>query len=97
MAILKNIYITISTLTSVRPCIRRVRPVPSVPSILSHLQVSLRLEFQRPSQTAAERGEAKLRILNFKTTWSKIQKGSLTTAERGKAKLRILNLKTTWS
>ena len=27
-------------------------------------------EFQNPSQTAAEQGEAKLRTLNFKTTWS---------------------------
>ena len=50
-----------------------------------------------PSQTAAERGEAKLRILNFKTTWSEFQKASPTAAERGEAELRILNFKTTWS
>ena len=31
-------------------------------------------EFQKPSQTAAERGEAELRILDFKTTWSEFQK-----------------------
>ena len=50
-----------------------------------------------PSQTAAERGEAELRILNFKTTWSEFQKPSQTAAERGEAELRILNFKTTWS
>ena len=45
----------------------------------------------------AERGEAKLRILDFKTTWSEFQKASQTPAERGEAKLCILNFKTTWS
>ena len=50
-----------------------------------------------PSQTAAERGEAELRILDFKTTWSEFQKASPTAAERGKAELRILDFKTTWS
>ena len=54
-------------------------------------------EFQKPSQTAAMRGEAELRILNFKTTWSEFQKASLTSAERGEAELHILNFKTTWS
>ena len=49
-----------------------------------------------PSQTAAERGEAELRILDFKTTWSEFQKPSQTAAERGEAELRILNFKTTW-
>ena len=49
------------------------------------------------SLTAAERGEAELRILNFTTTWSEFQKASLTAAERGEAKLRILDFKTTWS
>ena len=43
------------------------------------------------------RGEAELRILDFKTTWSEFQKPSPTTAERGKAKLRILDFETTWS
>ena len=43
------------------------------------------------------RGEAELRILNFKTTWSEFQKPSQTAAERGEAELRILNFKTTWS
>ena len=49
------------------------------------------------SLTAAERGEAKLRILDFKITWSEFQKTSQTAAERGEAELRILNFKTTWS
>ena len=31
-------------------------------------------EVQRPSQTTAEQGEAKLPKLNFKTTWSELQK-----------------------
>ena len=48
-------------------------------------------------QTAAERGEAELRIPNFETTWSEYQKASQTVAERGEAELRILDFKTTWS
>ena len=51
----------------------------------------------RPSQTAAERGEAELRILDFKTTWSEFQKPGQTAAERGEAELRIIDFKTTWS
>ena len=43
------------------------------------------------------RGEAEVRILNFKTTWSEFQKASQTAAERGEAELRILNFKTTWA
>ena len=50
-----------------------------------------------PSQTAAEQGEAELRILNFKSTYSEFQKPSQTATERGKAKLRILNFKATFS
>ena len=50
-----------------------------------------------PSQTAAERGEAELRILDFKTTWSEFQKPGQTAAKQGKAELRILDFKTTWS
>ena len=49
------------------------------------------------NQIAAERGEAELRILNFKATWSKFQKTNQTAAERGEAELRILNFKATWS
>ena len=43
------------------------------------------------------RGEAELRILDFKTTWSEFQKASQTTAERGEVELRILDFKNTWS
>ena len=54
-------------------------------------------EFQKPSQTAAKRGEAELCLFDFKTTWSEFQKASQTAAERGEAELRILDFKTTWS
>ena len=50
------------------------------------------LEFQKHSQTAAVRGEAELRTLNFKTIWSECQRVSQTTAARGEAKLRILDM-----
>ena len=40
-------------------------------------------------------GEAELRILDFKTTWSEIQKPCQTTAMRGEAELRLYNLKRT--
>ena len=46
-----------------------------------------------PSQTAAERGGAELRILYFKTTWSEFKKPSQSAAMRGEAELRIYNLK----
>ena len=49
-----------------------------------------------PSQTT-ERGEAELRILDFKTTWSEFQMASQAVTERGKAELCILDFKTTWS
>ena len=49
------------------------------------------------SQTAAERGEAELRTLDFKTSWSELQKPSQTAAGRGEAELRTLDFKTTWS
>ena len=73
------------------PSLRRPSSVPS------HFRVSSYLEFQIPSQTATEQGEAELGIFNFKTTWSDFQKSSLTAAERGEAELCILDLKTTWS
>ena len=84
-------YFNLHVCLSFRPSFR---PVPSVPS---HLRVSLCLEFQRPSQTAAEQGKAELRILYFKTTWSEFQKPSQIAAKRGKAELRILDFKTIWS
>ena len=37
------------------------------------------------SQAVTEQGEAELRILDFKTTWSEFQKPGQTAAERGKA------------
>ena len=49
-----------------------------------------------PSQTAAERGKAKLHILDFKTTWSEFQKPSQTAAEQSEAELRKLKSKTTF-
>ena len=51
----------------------------------------------RPQSDRCRRGKAKVRILNFKTTWSEFQKASQTAAEREEAELRILNSKTTWS
>ena len=42
-------------------------------------------------------GEAELRILNFKTTWSEFQKPGQSSAERGEAKLHILDFEATWS
>ena len=41
------------------------------------------------------RGEAEVRILNFKTTWLNFQKASHTATKRGEAELRILYFKTT--
>ena len=46
------------------------------------------------SQTATEQGEAKLHILDFKTTWSEFQKPSQTATEQGEAELRIIDFKT---
>ena len=50
----------------------------------------------RPQSDHCCRGEAEVRILNFKTTWSEFQKASQTATEQGEAKLRILNFKNTW-
>ena len=51
----------------------------------------------RPQSDHCRRGKAKVRILDFKTTWSEFQKPSQTAAEQGEAELRILNFKITWS
>ena len=51
----------------------------------------------KASLTAAERGEAELRILNFETTRLEFQKPGQTTAEQSEAEERILDFKTTWS
>ena len=45
-----------------------------VSGVTSHFQFLLCSEFQKPSQTTTERGEAELRILDFKTTLSEFQK-----------------------
>ena len=45
----------------------------------------------------SRRSEAEVRIFDFKTTWSELQKPSQTAAKRGEAELRILDFKTTWS
>ena len=63
--------ITISDFTSVCPSVR----------VSVTLTNFITFEVQRPSQTAAERGEAELRILDFKTTWSEFQKPSDTAGE----------------
>ena len=46
-----------------------------------------------PSQTPA----AKVRILDFKTTWSEFQKACQTATEQGEAELHIIDFKTIWS
>ena len=51
----------------------------------------------RPQWDRYRQGEAKVRLLNFKTTWSEFQETSQTAPERGEAELRILYFKTTWS
>ena len=51
----------------------------------------------RPQSDCCRRGEAEVRILDFKTTWSEFQKPSQTAATRGEAELRLLYFKTTWS
>ena len=49
------------------------------------------------ASTYCGQGEAEVRILNFKTTWSEFQRASQTATEWGEAKLGILDFKTTWS
>ena len=51
----------------------------------------------RPQSDPCCRGEAGVRILEFKTTWSEFQKARKTATKPGNAKLRILDFKTTWS
>ena len=49
----------------------------------------------RPQSDRCRQGDAEVRIVNFKTTWSDFQKASQTATERGKAELHILDFKTT--
>ena len=51
----------------------------------------------RPQSDRCCRGEAEVRILYFKTTWSESQKVSQTATEQGKAEQCIFDFKTTWS
>ena len=51
----------------------------------------------RPQWDRYRRGEAEVRLLNFKTTWSEFQKTSQTAPEQGEAELCILYSKTTLS
>ena len=44
----------------------------------------------RPQSDRCRQGEAEVRILNFKTTWSEFQKANQTATKQGNAK-RILN------
>ena len=46
----------------------------------------------RPQSDYCRQGEAKLHILDFKTTWSEFQKPSQTAVMGGEAELRIYNL-----
>ena len=50
-------------------------------------------EFQKPGQTAAGRGNAKLCILDFKTTWSEFQKPSQTAPAEAKPRCAYSILK----
>ena len=45
----------------------------------------------------SRRGEAEVRILDFKTTWSELQMLSQTATPEAKPRYVILNFKTTWS
>ena len=58
--------------------------VGGIGSVTSRFQVLSCSEFQKPSQTTAERGEAKLCILDVKTTWSEFQKHCQTPAVIGR-------------
>ena len=83
-----------------RACVRKLAPFPTVVSqtvtnkgclvcVMSEKYacwVTLRAQ-----SDCCGRGEAKVRILDFKTTWSEFQKPSQTAAVRGKAELRIYN------
>ena len=51
----------------------------------------------RPQWDRYRQGEAEVRLLNFKTTWSEFQKTSQTAPEQGEAELCILYFKTTLS
>ena len=47
----------------------------------------------RPQSDRCRRGKAKVRILDFKTTWFEFQKPCQTSATQGEAKVYVYNLK----
>ena len=51
------------------------------------------VRFQDAKSDCSRRGEAEVRILNFKTTWSEFQKPCQIAAMQGKAELGTYNLK----
>ena len=51
----------------------------------------------RPQLDRFRQGEAEVRIIDFKTTWSEFQMASQAVTEWSKAELRIFNFKTTRS
>ena len=51
----------------------------------------------RPQSDCCRQGKAKLRIFDFKTTWSEFHIASQTATEQGKAWQCIFDFKTTWS
>ena len=51
----------------------------------------------RPKQDCCGRGEAEVRIIDFKTTWSEFQMPSQTSTEHGEAELCIFYFKNTCS
>ena len=89
-----------------RPCVRKLPPIPAavwqnvtnksclvcVKSEKYAPWVTLRPQWDRCRQ-----GEAKVCILDIKTTWSEFQKASQTATEQGKVELHIFNFKTTYS
>ena len=88
----------------VRPCVRKLAPIPAVlPQNVTNKKVCVKSEKYAswvnlgPQSDCCHRGEAKVRILDFKTTWSESQKVSQTTTKQGKAEQCIFDLKTIWS
>ena len=86
-------------------CCPSVRKITQIPDIASQnvtnksclvCAISEKYAFWvtlRPQSDRCRRGEAEVRILDFKTTWSEFQKASQTATEWGKAELHILNFK----
>ena len=79
-----------------RVSVRKLAPIPAVVSenvtnksclvcVMSEKYAFL--VTLRPQSDHCCRGEAKVRILNFKTTWPEFQKASQTAIEQGEAKL----------